>query len=136
MKYYEHDDEILPPLNLDPCLTASGDQVFLAEPLVWKIKFSHEVLKATSNAWPLLDLHRKNHLELLKLSCINNVCLVKVYVDCPYQQMEKSNRAKNVGQFDSKLFQIPRDICCVYYNKVYSEVWRILSKMNEWMKVQ
>ncbi|CAB3981776.1 Fanconi anemia group I -like [Paramuricea clavata] len=33
LKYYEHDDEILPPLNLDPCLTASGDQVFLAEPL-------------------------------------------------------------------------------------------------------
>ncbi|XP_028390855.1 Fanconi anemia group I protein-like isoform X2 [Dendronephthya gigantea] len=33
LKYYEHDEEILPPLKLDPCLTAAGDQVFLAEPL-------------------------------------------------------------------------------------------------------
>lgn len=37
LKYYEHDEEILPALKLDPCLTASGDQVFLAEPLVWQI---------------------------------------------------------------------------------------------------
>ena len=33
LKYYEDDEEILPPLKLDSCLTASGDQFFLAEPL-------------------------------------------------------------------------------------------------------
>lgn len=34
LKYYEHDEEILPPLKLDPCLSASGDHIFLSEPLV------------------------------------------------------------------------------------------------------
>ncbi|XP_046850469.1 Fanconi anemia group I protein-like isoform X2 [Xenia sp. Carnegie-2017] len=33
LKYYEEEEDILPPLKLEPCLTASGDQVFLAEPL-------------------------------------------------------------------------------------------------------
>ncbi|KAK3697034.1 hypothetical protein QZH41_012504 [Actinostola sp. cb2023] len=32
-KYYESEDDVTPPIKLDPCLSASGDQVFLAEPL-------------------------------------------------------------------------------------------------------
>ncbi|XP_031554270.1 Fanconi anemia group I protein-like [Actinia tenebrosa] len=32
-KYYETEDDVTPPIKLDPCLSASGEQVFLAEPL-------------------------------------------------------------------------------------------------------
>jgi hypothetical protein len=36
-KYYETEEDVTPPVKLDPCLAASGDQVFLAEPLVCAI---------------------------------------------------------------------------------------------------
>ncbi|KAI8512677.1 hypothetical protein Bbelb_093160 [Branchiostoma belcheri] len=32
-RYYEEEDDVTPPLQLDPCITAQGDQVFLMEPL-------------------------------------------------------------------------------------------------------
>ncbi|EDO31110.1 predicted protein, partial [Nematostella vectensis] len=32
-KYYEPADDVTPPVKLDTCLSAAGDQVFLAEPL-------------------------------------------------------------------------------------------------------
>ncbi|KXJ09897.1 Fanconi anemia group I protein-like [Exaiptasia diaphana] len=32
-KYYEPEEDVNPPIKLDPCLSVSGDQVFLAEPL-------------------------------------------------------------------------------------------------------
>ena len=34
IRYYESGDDVTPPVKLEPCLTASGEQVFLAEPLV------------------------------------------------------------------------------------------------------
>ena len=33
-KYYESDDDLTPPVKLEPCLTASGGQIVLSEPLV------------------------------------------------------------------------------------------------------
>ncbi len=33
-KYYEMDDNITPPVKLEPCIIAQGEQVFPAEPLV------------------------------------------------------------------------------------------------------
>ena len=35
MKYYESSEDVTPPLKLEPCISAQGDQVYLAEPLVW-----------------------------------------------------------------------------------------------------
>ena len=35
-RYYEKNEDVNPPLKLEPCLTTQGDQVFLAEPLVSK----------------------------------------------------------------------------------------------------
>ncbi|XP_047451678.1 Fanconi anemia group I protein isoform X2 [Mugil cephalus] len=32
-RYYEPEQDLLPPLKLEPCITAHGDQVFLQEPL-------------------------------------------------------------------------------------------------------
>ena len=32
--YYESNEDVNPPLKLEPCIIAQGDQVFLAEPLV------------------------------------------------------------------------------------------------------
>ncbi|XP_070212059.1 Fanconi anemia group I protein-like [Littorina saxatilis] len=32
-RYYESDEDTVPPLKLEPCITASGENVFLAEPL-------------------------------------------------------------------------------------------------------
>ncbi|KAM6961339.1 Fanconi anemia group I protein [Aplochiton taeniatus] len=32
-RYYEPDQDLLPPVKLEPCITAQGDQVFLQEPL-------------------------------------------------------------------------------------------------------
>ncbi|KAL2094144.1 hypothetical protein ACEWY4_011456 [Coilia grayii] len=32
-RYYEPEQDLLPPLKLEPCITAQGDQVFLQEPL-------------------------------------------------------------------------------------------------------
>ncbi|KAK3789845.1 hypothetical protein RRG08_055131 [Elysia crispata] len=32
-KYYEDDNDVCPPLRLDPCVITQGDQVFLTEPL-------------------------------------------------------------------------------------------------------
>ncbi|XP_078588448.1 Fanconi anemia group I protein-like [Branchiostoma floridae x Branchiostoma japonicum] len=32
-RYYEAEDDVTPPLQLDPCITAQGDQTFLVEPL-------------------------------------------------------------------------------------------------------
>ena len=36
-RYYEADEDAVPPLRLETCITASGENVFLAEPLVWLI---------------------------------------------------------------------------------------------------
>uniref|UniRef100_A0A3Q3A1Z5 FA complementation group I n=1 Tax=Kryptolebias marmoratus TaxID=37003 RepID=A0A3Q3A1Z5_KRYMA len=33
-RYYEPEQDLLPPVKLEPCITAHGDQVFLQEPLV------------------------------------------------------------------------------------------------------
>uniref|UniRef100_A0A668APJ8 FA complementation group I n=1 Tax=Myripristis murdjan TaxID=586833 RepID=A0A668APJ8_9TELE len=33
-RYYEPEQDLLPPVKLEPCITAQGDQVFLQEPLV------------------------------------------------------------------------------------------------------
>lgn len=33
-RYYEPEEELLPPVKLEPCITALGDQVYLQEPLV------------------------------------------------------------------------------------------------------
>uniref|UniRef100_A0A7N6FED3 FA complementation group I n=1 Tax=Anabas testudineus TaxID=64144 RepID=A0A7N6FED3_ANATE len=33
-RYYEPEQDLLPPMKLEPCITAHGDQVFLQEPLV------------------------------------------------------------------------------------------------------
>jgi hypothetical protein len=33
-KYYESSEDAVPPLKLQPCITASGENVYLAEPLV------------------------------------------------------------------------------------------------------
>lgn len=33
-RYYEPEPDLLPPVKLEPCITAHGDQVFLQEPLV------------------------------------------------------------------------------------------------------
>ena len=38
LKYVEPDEEINPPIKLEPCLAASGDQVYLTEPLVDLLK--------------------------------------------------------------------------------------------------
>ena len=32
--YYEKNEEMNPPLKLEPCILAQGEQVFLSEPLV------------------------------------------------------------------------------------------------------
>ena len=32
--YYESNEDVNPPLKLEPCILAQGEQVFLAEPLV------------------------------------------------------------------------------------------------------
>lgn len=33
-RYYEPEQDLLPPVKLEPCITAHGDQVYLQEPLV------------------------------------------------------------------------------------------------------
>lgn len=33
-RYYEPEKDLLPPVKLEPCITALGDQVYLQEPLV------------------------------------------------------------------------------------------------------
>lgn len=34
-RYYEPEQDLLPPVKLEPCITAHGDQVYLQEPLVF-----------------------------------------------------------------------------------------------------
>lgn len=33
-RYYESEQDLLPPVKLESCISAQGDQVFLQEPLV------------------------------------------------------------------------------------------------------
>lgn len=33
-RYYEPEQDLLPPVKLEPCITALGDQIYLQEPLV------------------------------------------------------------------------------------------------------
>ena len=33
-RYVESDEDVNPPIKLEPCLSAAGDQVYLTEPLV------------------------------------------------------------------------------------------------------
>ena len=33
-KYLESDETVNPPVKLEPCLSAAGDQIYLTEPLV------------------------------------------------------------------------------------------------------
>jgi len=33
-KYFESDESVNPPVKLEPCLSAAGDQIYLTEPLV------------------------------------------------------------------------------------------------------
>lgn len=39
-KYFESDESVNPPVKLEPCLSAAGDQIYLTEPLVRNIVFS------------------------------------------------------------------------------------------------
>lgn len=38
-KYYEPEQDLLPPVKLEPCITAHGDQVYLQEPLVFPTRW-------------------------------------------------------------------------------------------------
>lgn len=33
-RYVESDEDVNPPIKLEPCLSAAGDQVYLTEPVV------------------------------------------------------------------------------------------------------
>ncbi|RUS92134.1 hypothetical protein EGW08_000158, partial [Elysia chlorotica] len=56
-KYYEDDNDVCPPLRLEPCITTQGDQVFLTEPLCHLIcciqqcvRKSEDILAKTNQA--------------------------------------------------------------------------------------
>lgn len=50
LKYVEPDEEINPPIKLEPCLAASGDQVYLTEPLGHLLCFLlHSLAKCIEN---------------------------------------------------------------------------------------
>ncbi|GFO34135.1 fanconi anemia group i protein-like [Plakobranchus ocellatus] len=45
-KFYESDEDVCPPLRLDPCIITQGDQIFLTEPLQC-VRKSDEILAKT-----------------------------------------------------------------------------------------
>ncbi|CAN9499146.1 unnamed protein product [Ophioblennius macclurei] len=48
-RYYEPEQDLLPPLKLEPCITAHGDQVFLQEPLAHLVSCTVQCLMYLQN---------------------------------------------------------------------------------------
>uniref|UniRef100_A0A3Q2CH73 FA complementation group I n=1 Tax=Cyprinodon variegatus TaxID=28743 RepID=A0A3Q2CH73_CYPVA len=56
-RYYEPEQDLLPPIKLEPCITAHGDQVFLQEPLAHLVSCTVHCLMWLQNAQRAANLN-------------------------------------------------------------------------------
>ncbi|XP_038155944.1 Fanconi anemia group I protein [Cyprinodon tularosa] len=56
-RYYEPEQDLLPPIKLEPCITAHGDQIFLQEPLAHLVSCTVHCLMWLQNAQRAANLN-------------------------------------------------------------------------------